>query len=87
MRLGEDRDSLRFGWFLTPPTHVTEDGHPWKNVNEARHLFGAEEFDKFLKENLTCGMAASENINALWGDFKRGEICVWSVLDTKEQSV
>jgi hypothetical protein len=72
MRLNAEKDSLRFGWFPSPPTHSI-DGMEWKSVPEARLHFGAEPFDEFIKQHLTCGLGASSNINDLWADFKRGK--------------
>ena len=65
------QDSLRFGWFESQPEPTVE-GLEWKSVKEAREVFGAEGFDDYLKQELTCSLAESANINDLWRDFKQG---------------
>ena len=62
---------MRFGWFESQP-EPTADGLGWRSVNEAREVFGAEGFDDYLKSELTCSLTETDNINALWRDFKRG---------------
>jgi hypothetical protein len=36
MRLNREKESLRFGWFDSPPTHQV-DGLEWRSVKEARY--------------------------------------------------